>query len=99
MSQHCEDAAWREVTKQREVRMDGRELIRAFRKRPGMFIPKGDPLGFDQAVTFLLGMDVGSGDALLFGFREFLVLKLGEGHNLTWSGLVVRLTVPVVQFR
>ncbi|MET9029356.1 hypothetical protein ABZW96_27625 [Nocardia sp. NPDC004168] len=73
--------------------MDYREVLRDVRSRPGMFFGRSE-LGYDKLVAFITGLDIGSQDSMLTGFREFLILKLDGGDNLVWSGLVVELCVP-----
>ncbi|GLZ29396.1 hypothetical protein Lesp02_15860 [Lentzea sp. NBRC 105346] len=65
--------------------IDHRELLRSLRLRPGMYLGTSE-LPYERLVTYVLGLDQGS--AALDGFREFLVLKVGTGDNLTWPGLV-----------
>jgi hypothetical protein len=55
-----------------------------------MYLGRGE-LGNDTLVAFLVGLDMGTYNALLNGFREFLILKLDGGNNLTWDGLVRQL--------
>ncbi|WP_433199358.1 hypothetical protein ACQP1G_06445 [Nocardia sp. CA-107356] len=49
---------------------------------------------FGQFVAFLSGVDAGNDWQLLTGFREWLVVRLGDGDNLVWSGLVLHLAFP-----
>ncbi|GAB2923073.1 hypothetical protein GCM10027280_07700 [Micromonospora polyrhachis] len=72
--------------------MNYRELLRNVRKRPGLYFGRGQ-LSYDRLVTFLQGLDIGAQGLVLDGFREFLVLKLDDGDNLTWWGLVERLVL------
>ena len=44
----------------------------------------------DQVVAFVAGFDAATGYSLLRGFQEWLVVRLGEGHEIHWMGLVVR---------
>jgi excisionase family DNA binding protein len=71
--------------------VDHRELLRMVRKRPGMYLGTGD-LDFRRLIAFLAGLDLGAG--LLDGFREYLILRLGERSSLWWASLALRLTVP-----
>lgn len=71
--------------------MDFRSYLRTVRRRPGMHLVA--PLSYDSIVTYVEGIDAGASGALLVGFHEFLLLKLGEQDNLVWSGLVLRLAL------
>jgi hypothetical protein len=44
--------------------------------------------------AFVSGCDAGNSRCLLIGFREWLITKVGEGDNLIWESLVLRLTFP-----
>jgi hypothetical protein len=57
-------------------------------KSPGMYLRS---VQYDTAVAFVQGFDAAQGGGLLLGFREWLVVKLGGGHNLSWPELVLRL--------
>ena len=48
-------------------------------------------MSYDTMVAYVQGMDDGASGSLLIGFREFLLLKLGQQDSLVWSGLVLRL--------
>jgi len=61
------------------------EVLANLRKRPGMYL---SPATYDTAVAFVDGYDTATQGGLLVGFREWLVVKLGEGNNLVWSALV-----------
>ena len=50
-----------------------------------------NPKSYDSLETYIQGIDDGASGALLTGFYEFLLLKLGEQDNLAWPGLVLRL--------
>ncbi|MGV9334648.1 hypothetical protein [Nocardia sp. NPDC003726] len=73
--------------------MDYRGLLRNLRLRPGMYFARSE-LGYDKLVAFVTGVDIGSQGSMLAGFREFLILRLDGGNNLSWSGLVSRICVP-----
>jgi hypothetical protein len=68
-----------------------RELFAEVRQRPGVFGVKNT---YWPVVSFVTGVDVGTDWALLTGFQEFLVTRLGYGHNVGWMGLVPRLAFP-----
>lgn len=44
---------------------------------------------FDVAVAFVDGFDAATSHGLLVGFREWLVLRLNDGNNLSWSELLL----------
>jgi hypothetical protein len=66
------------------------DLRRAL-SRPGVHIPAVE---FDMIVAFIQGFDLASNGGALAGFREWLIVKLGVGNNLAWSGLVLRSAFP-----
>ncbi|WP_204060477.1 hypothetical protein [Microbispora corallina] len=66
-------------------------MFAAVRKRPLVFLPRAD---FAGIVSFVEGCDHGNARALLTGFREWLVTRVGCGNNLVWWSLVLRLTEP-----
>lgn len=41
-------------------------------------------LDFDTLVAFIVGLDLGTRGRLLEGFREYLILRLGEESSLWW---------------
>ncbi|MGW7343099.1 hypothetical protein [Streptomyces sp. NPDC054854] len=43
---------------------------------------------YTTTTAFLLGLDAGSSWSMLTGFQEWLVVRLGKGHDLTWPVLV-----------
>ena len=51
-------------------------------------------LSYDKLIAFLMGLDIGAQGAVLDGFREYLLLRLGEESSVWWPGIAVRLTVP-----
>ncbi|MFE4756748.1 hypothetical protein ACFRIB_42265 [Streptomyces mirabilis] len=48
---------------------------------------------FSSMIAFLLGLDAGSSWSMLTGFEEWLVVRLGQGHDLAWP-LLVRHLAP-----
>ncbi|MFF4779379.1 hypothetical protein ACFY05_41850 [Microtetraspora fusca] len=56
-----------------------------------MYLPRAD---FTSVVAFVEGCNHGNAGALLTGFREWLVTRVGCGNNLVWWSLVLRLTEP-----
>lgn len=71
--------------------MDYRQLFSGIGKRPGLYGLDGS---FREFVAFLSGVDAGNDWQLLTGFREWLIVRLGFGDNLVWSGLVLHLAFP-----
>lgn len=70
--------------------MDFRAQLRSLRRRPGMHLIAPS---YDSTVAYIEGMDDGASGALLTGFREFLLLKLGHQDSRAWSGLALRLAL------
>ncbi len=68
-------------------------MLRQVRRRPGMYFGRGE-LRYDKLVAFLEGLDIGAQNTVLDGFREYLILRLGEESSVWWPGLALRLTVP-----
>jgi hypothetical protein len=46
---------------------------------------------YGASVAFVLGCDAGTSGILLSGFREWLIVRLGDGNNLSWPGLVLQI--------
>src|SRR5579872_3126146 len=61
------------------------ESLRRVACAPGMYLPN---CSFDSVVSFLQGFDLALQGALLCGYREWLVVQMGGGSNLSWSQLV-----------
>lgn len=53
--------------------------------RTGMFV---DPDTYEGFCAYIQGYDAATTYSLLRGFREWLVLRLGDGSNLAWTALV-----------
>lgn len=49
---------------------------------------------FHDFTVFVRGCEAGNDWQLLTGFRELLVTRVGEGDNLVWEALVLRLAFP-----
>jgi hypothetical protein len=64
-------------------------LLTAVRREPARHGLDGS---FSSMTAFLLGLDAGSSWSMLTGFQEWLVVRLGRGHDLTWPLLVRHLT-------
>jgi hypothetical protein len=62
-----------------------RALRTAIRREPARHGLDGT---FATATAFVLGLDAGSNWHMLAGFQEWLVVRHGTGHNLTWPILV-----------
>lgn len=60
-------------------------VIAGLRDRPGMFVTT---TSYDTVVAFLTGYDMALLGGLLFGFREWMIVRLESGNNLCWSGLI-----------
>jgi hypothetical protein len=71
--------------------VDYRTLFAEISRRPGLYGLDGS---FDQFRAFVSGADAGNDWRFLTGFREWLIVRLGYGNNLTWPGLVLRLAFP-----
>ncbi|MFB0633496.1 hypothetical protein [Streptomyces sp. AB3(2024)] len=64
-------------------------LLTAVRREPARHGLDGS---FSSMTALLLGLDAGSSWNMLTGFQEWLVVRLGRGHDLTWPLLVRHLT-------
>ncbi|AVP99111.1 hypothetical protein C7S18_18905 [Ahniella affigens] len=49
---------------------------------------------YETVTSFVSGYDCACEGGMLLGFREWLVLKLGKGGNLSWTALVLDLAFP-----
>lgn len=65
--------------------MNHREFFAFVQKRPGMYF-YGE--SYTDFCNFISGYDAGTSYFLLEGFREWLIVRLGEESSLAWSGLV-----------
>jgi hypothetical protein len=45
---------------------------------------------YGAGVAFILGCDAGTSGILLSGFREWLIVRLHDGNNLSWPALVLQ---------
>ena len=61
------------------------------RDYPGMYLSK---IEFSEAAALINGYAIAHHGRFLDGFREWLIVKLNDGNNLTWSSLVLRLIFP-----
>ncbi|WP_433271178.1 hypothetical protein ACQPZF_11720 [Actinosynnema sp. CS-041913] len=67
-------------------------LLKGVHARPGMYGLDGS---YPAAVNFIRGCDFGNDFALLRGFREWLLVRLGYNSSLDWSALCLRLAFEV----
>ncbi|MBA4862502.1 hypothetical protein H1V43_14080 [Streptomyces sp. PSKA54] len=70
--------------------MDYVRLLADVRRRPNAYGIKGS---YREYVAFVNGANSASEGVLLDGFSTHLAKKLGEGGNLYWALLVVRLAL------
>jgi hypothetical protein len=68
-----------------------RALFEAIRARPGMYLPEET---YAAAASLVLGYDLACEGGLLVGFREWLVVRVDLGPNLTWHALVLHAAFP-----
>lgn len=70
--------------------MEFLQLLNDIKKRPNSY---GLDDGYREYVAFFNGVNAATCGRLLEGFSEHLARKLGEGQNLYWALIVVRLGV------
>jgi hypothetical protein len=68
-----------------------REIFERVRLRPGMYFQQPT---YNTVAAFVAGFDAACTGGVLVGFREWLIPKVGDGNNLAWPGLVLRLALP-----
>jgi hypothetical protein len=68
-----------------------RSLFESVRKRTGMFFQQET---YAVVAAFLFGYDAACEGGVLAGFREWLVVRLGGGANLSWTALVLHVAFP-----
>ncbi len=71
--------------------MDVGRTLDFLRSRPGLLGLDGS---FGQHAAFVDGINAGQDGGFLLGFREWLIVRADVGANLTWRGLVLRLSLP-----
>ncbi len=71
--------------------MDLKRTLELLRDHPAVLGVDGS---FGQAAAFIEGVNVGQQGGMLAGFREWLVFRAGDGANLNWRGLLLRLALP-----
>lgn len=54
---------------------------------------------YDAVVAYVLGYDAATQGGLLVGFREWLIVKLQDGNNLSWPALLLQLEQREQGFR
>jgi hypothetical protein len=67
------------------------DLVTNLCRRPGMYV---NLISYGAVCAFLDGFDAGRSGGPLIGLHPWLVLKAGDGNNLHWSGLTLRM-LPV----
>ncbi len=70
-----------------------RLLFEKVRKHPGMYFQDES---YGVTAAFVLGYDEACEGGALAGFREWLVLRIGTGSNLSWPALVLHAAFPGV---
>ncbi len=58
------------------------------RKSPSMYL---FPVEFDVIIAYVLGIDAATHFSFLLGFQEWLVLKWGQGPDLAWPEIILKL--------
>lgn len=66
-------------------------LLQQVKRCPGMYLSAVD---FDMATALLVGFDLANFGGVLIGFREWLIVKLGYGNNLSWRLLILCVVFP-----
>jgi hypothetical protein len=49
---------------------------------------------YTAAAAFVLGYDLACEGGLCLGFREWLVMRIGSGSNLSWEALALHVAFP-----
>jgi|GEM_PF-1878025 len=65
--------------------MEFKGLVQKLCKQPGMWVSK--PY-FPSVCAYIRGYDDAREGGPLAGFREWLIVQLDDGNNLSWEGLV-----------
>ncbi|MBW3597772.1 MAG: hypothetical protein KY475_10915 [Planctomycetes bacterium] len=66
------------------------EFVRHITTRPSMWVVKPS---YASICNYLLGFDAARDGALLAGFKEWLTMRLGYGHNYCWDRLVMEIAL------
>jgi hypothetical protein len=69
-------------------------LFERVRQQPGMYLLQDT---YAATAAFVQGYDAAYEGGLLAGFREWLVVRLMTGSNLSWSALVLHAAFPDMQ--
>lgn len=69
--------------------MNYQELFQSVRRRPNIHGLDGT---YGTGVAFVLGCDASTSGLLLSGFREWLIVRLDDGNNLSWPSLVLKIS-------
>jgi len=68
-----------------------RELFEMVRTRTSMFLMEDT---YAAVAAFVLGYDLACEGGVCEGFREWLVVRVGRGPNLSWAGLALEAAFP-----
>ena len=61
------------------------EVLEHVRRSPRIFVNR---LDFDTVAALVKGFDLATDGGLLCGFREWLIVRVGDGDSISWDGLV-----------
>ena len=70
------------------------ELVRHICRNPGMYVT---PSSLATVMAYLRGFDMARDDGPLCGLREWLVVRLNDGNNRVWEGLIPQLFPTVAE--
>lgn len=70
---------------------DYEQMFSQVRNSVGLYLPGKS---FAEAAAMIMGIDMAMNGEALRGFREWLVPRIGDGMNLSWSALVARIAFP-----
>lgn len=68
-----------------------REIFERVRTRTGMYLWEET---YAAASSFVMGYDLACQGGVCVGFREWLVMRVGQGSNLAWPALVLDVAFP-----
>lgn len=68
-----------------------RELFEKIRTRLGMYLQEET---YAATAALVLGYDLACEGGVLAGFREWLIVRLNKGQNLSWAALVLHVAFP-----
>jgi len=71
-----------------------RSFFESFRKRVGMYVMENR---YVAVASFVEGYDAACEGGVLVGFREWLIIRLRFGQNLSWPALVLHAAFPDAQ--